>query len=430
MNAKKLDEKQVRIVGIGMQLPSREGVCDTKEQFWEIVKKGKCEISNIEEDNESKIKIAGKVHTIQSAIFGLAPKHEKKYSRASFLAAIAVRNALVDAKLDPRSLSNERTLLVVASAFFTLETLTKQHSTYLEEGNKGLGIDFLLQGTPGSIASAVSKLTSLDCPTLTVSGSCVVALNALEIANERIQSGKIDRAIVVGVDAPIDALYLSATSYRNKSGSTLSSLSSDPNSVRPHDKRVMGNACGEGAVAVILEGVKNEEKSTTSNLGPYKLYFSTSRKSGNSLVDSGEPDNYGKSVKRVLDKAVISMGDVGFINDFCEGTQYIEDFFCDIVRYIRKETKYSEEMLLTNQEAAFGHVPAAAGLIKLLSNTMMMEKQLVTPCINCEQVYDQLNYIQMVPVQGKCINKQSKYSLVISGGSGGDCAVMLIEKCN
>lgn len=417
-------ENGVVITGLGFELPDKEGVCDSIERFWHIVKNGESQLSVTSLYKECNVKVVGEIKHLDVSCFKLPPKFEKKYSRAAYIASLAVRNAMIDAGVDSEELSNDRTLLISASSVYALENVSKQCERYFEGGPKGVGFDYFLQGTPASVPCAVSKLLNLDCPMVTLSGSCVAGPHALQIAYEKLNSGEIDKAIIVGVDANITPLYLSSVSYRMKNNQTINTMSSDPYSVRPHDENSKGNACGEGGVAIILELAEKEKKASTYT-DKFKLYYSNSRKNGKSLFDSGEPSNIAKTVENVLNKANISMYEVGFINDFAEGTVFIEEFLCEAIEYIRKELKYDGEIILTNQEAAFGHIGGITGLVKCISNIMMMKENIVAPVINCDKKYYKL---AADPIIGKYVTKKSKYSMIINVGAGGDCTVMMLEK--
>lgn len=414
----------VIITGIGFELPDKKGVCDKVDEFWNIVKNGKSNLSVTNLYPEFNVKVVGEIKNLDKASFNMPSKYEKKYSRAAFIASLAVRNAMKDAGLTSEELSNDRTLLISSSSIYALENVSKQYERYMKDGPKGVGFDYFLQGTPPSVPCAVSKLLNLDCPMMTLGGSCVTGPHALQIAYEKLNIGIIDRAIIVGVEANITPLYLASVSYRMKNNQTINTMSHDPESVKPHDKNLEGNACGEGGVAIILEK-GDVEKKPAFNTSRFNMYYSNSRKNGVSLFDSGEPSNIARTVKNALKEANICMDDVGFINDFTEGAGFIEDFFCEAIDDIRKELNYSNEILLTNQEAAFGHIAGITGLVKCISNIMMMNEGIVTPVINCKEKYDKLN---ANPVIGKYKKKKSKYSMFINVGAGGDCTVTLLEK--
>ena len=415
----------VKVTGLGFQLPDtcEYGVCDSKERFWEIIKNGESVISNTPEYEKYDIKLSGKIHEWKLDELNIAEKHIGKYSTATLMGSLALKYAMQDAGYSSDDLSNDRTLLIVSSTMLTLENLDKQLNRMYEHGIAAVGFDFFIQGTPGSIGCGISKVLALDCPVLTFTGSCAITPTAIQVAYEKLQLDIADKVIVIGVDDANDPLYFSSVTHRMKNGQTIASLEKDKSCIRPHDKRASGNACGQGAIAIILE----KETSTHEcayNTSPFVLYYSNSRKNGKSMFDCGEPTNFALSIKKVLEEANIKFDEVGFINDFSEGAGFIEDFFVDVIERTRRLLNYEGEILVTNQEASFGHIGGVAGLIKLLSNLMMMNKGIVAPCVNCEEVPIELNAL---PVTNMYINKPSNYSMMMSCGAGGDCSISLLK---
>lgn len=416
----------LKITGMGFYLPDKEenGVCDTKERFWQIVKNGECVLSRTPEYKQYGIGVAGKIHNWKYEELNIKEKHLKKYSTATIMGSLALKRAMEDAQYTNQDLSNDRTMLIVSSAMLTLENVGKQYKALYEDGPESVGFDFFIQGTPGSIACGISKVLELNCPITTLCGSCIITPHALQTAYEKLQLGIIDKAIVVGIDDQNEPLYFSSVTHHMKIGQTIASLSDNPLDIAPHDKKTRGNSCGQGAIAVILERESSTHK-CSQNTDPFRLFYGNSRKNGHSMFDCGEPDNFATSIRRVLEEAEITIEQLGFINDFTEGADFIEDFFIDAVNRMRQLLQYNGALRLTNQEASFGHVGGITGLVKLVSNLMMMHYGIITPCVNCKEPNEALN---ASPVIGSSIESRTRYSLMMSCGAGGDCAITLIEK--
>lgn len=415
----------MKLTGIGFALPDikKFGICNSKKRFWEIIKNGECVLSKTPEYQNYDIGVAGKIHNWQRDELNISEKYIEKYSKATLLGILATKKALEDAEYSSKELSNARTLLVVASTMLTLETVNKQFTTLFNHSKSKVGFDFFIQGTPGSIACGISKVLELDCPVLTLTGSCASTLNAIQLASEKLLLNYVDKVIIVGVDDSNDPLYFSSVSYQMKTKKTIAAITDNPLDVRPHDMNTKGNACGQGAIAIIMER-EDSKNNCSENTQVFRLHYSNSRRNGHGMFDCGNPDNFGKSVKEVLKDAKIGLGEVGFINDFAEGADFIEEFFIQALNYIRKENEYDGEIYLTNQEAAFGHIGGIAGILKLVCNLMMMNEGIITPSINCEKKFASLC---ATPIIKKYIEKKSKYSMLMSCGAGGDCSIMLIE---
>ncbi len=410
------------IRGIGMILPGLEKPCEDLSRFKEIIRNGHSQLRRVLLNSNEDIHIAGIIEEQYIDDFDLPERYRKKYSKAAFLGAMAVKNALKNANLTQEEMTRKKIALFCASSIFAQENVSKMYEKYYLYGKESVGFDFMLQGTPASVPCAISKLLNLDYPIYPIAGSCVSSPHALQFAIDKIELDKIDIAIVVGVDALFEPLYLASSTYKMKNGQTLSNLTKCADNVCPHSDCTKGNACGEGAISLILE---RYNPSKNYEIMPFKIYYENSRKNGKNLFDAGEPSNIVDTILGVLEQAGIELKDVSFMNSFCEGTMFIEDFFNEMIHELRKKIRFDGEILISNQEAAFGHIGGATGLIKVLSNLMSMEDNEIYPVVNCKNVNLRL---EGTPVIGKPLRKESKYSLVINNGAGGDCSVLLLEK--
>lgn len=419
-----IEKPIVEITGVGMLLPGGDnGICNGLNEFWEVLQNNKCCISEYYHQ-EIPLRIAGQVR-------GWDPMKEldiphfflKKYSRGTLLSVASTKRALEHSGLKGSDLSNERTLLILTSVLFTFENLSTYYNSYADKGHKGVGIGFWISGTPGSMASTICSLLDIECQTMTMSGSCNVGSRAIETAYDLFKAGRFDRAIIIGVDATLDPVFLSASLYKSRTGYRAASLSKNPESIRPHDKQLDGNAPGEGAVTIVLE--KKDKKIGKESSIPFRIYSQSSRKNGSSPVSSGIPINFSHDLNKVLREADINLNEVGFINDFCEGAYYIESFYSEAINHIRDRFNYYKSLTLTNHEGAFGHIPGATSLIKLLANLLMMDKNIIAPVTNCREKFIKLN---ADPVIGNALKKPVNHSLIMSGGSGGDATTILLEK--
>lgn len=420
------ESQNVKMTGLGFVLPdtAENGICDTKERFWEIVRNGECVLSETPEYRAYDVGIAGKIHQWDIENLGILQKHLDKYSKPTLMSIMALKKAMEDAGYSRKDLSNDKTLLILSSAMLTLEAVGRQYETLRKEGSDKVRFDFFIQGTPGSIATGVSKVLELDCPVLTLTGSCVTTAQAIQIACEKLSTGIAEKVILIGVDDTLDPLYFSSVTHRMKNGESIAAITDDPEDIRPHDVRAMGNAPGQGAIAVILE---KEESGQPCSQGtcPIKLYYRNSRKNGHSLFDCGPPDNFADSMEKVLGEAGITLDGIGFINDFTEGTGFISEFFADVLNMVGEKFNSDRKIYLTNQEAAFGHIAGIAGLIKLVGNVMMMKQGIIAPCINCEQPDER---IKGIPVVGCEKEMETDYSMIIGCGAGGDCSITVVKR--
>ncbi|WP_166350123.1 beta-ketoacyl synthase N-terminal-like domain-containing protein [Phytoactinopolyspora limicola] len=411
----------LRLVGAGSVLPGQGRTCRTRHDLWDVLRSGQTQLSPFSHA-ALPLRIAGQVQDWDvTAETGVPERIARRMARVTALSMGAVQNALADAGLEPTDLNDDRSALIIASMQYAFQEAGRYFAAYNQGGPATLGMDYWLTGTPGSVASGICSLLGIHAQTLSITGGCNCSMRALEIATTMIEARTIDRAVVVGADATLDPIFLASTVHEGKRGFRASTLSSDPWAVRPHDEHQDGNAPGEGALAVVLESERARAPADGTGV---RLWFRSSRNNGQNPVDSGTADNFVHDVRHLLDRSGVTLADLAFVNGFAEGTRNIEDLFCDVLTALRTSFGYDGNLLLSNQEAVFGHISGCAGLLKFLSSALMFRNGAITPVTGCRTPYSRL---PASPVTGRGVPIVGRHALLISSGAGGDATSVLME---
>ena len=414
---------RLRLAGTGFLLPGPGGArpCGDLTTFWDVVREGVSCLSPYTHP-ELPLRVAGTVNGWEPGVgLPLSERQVARSSRAGLLAATAVQRALDQAGLCAEELDADRTVLVACSLQFAFPETERYYARARTEGVAALGMEYWLNGTPPSVVGTVASGLRLPCPTLSVAGSCNVALRALHVVQQMFRCGDIDRAVLVGVDTTVDPVFVAGTSHTGRSGYRASTLSDDPRDVRPHDEQQTGNATGEGALAV---GLENPQTTPDRPGLLYRAHLHTSRSNGPSTVATGPPDNVVADIAATLAASGRQLSDMAFLNDYADGNRFVEDHLCQALEGIRLRTGHDGALALTNQEGIFGHVAGTGGLVKLVGSLLMLHHQHVAPSANTVVPYAKLPadpvLAQGRPTDGDC-------ALVLSSGAGGDATSMIIE---
>lgn len=413
----------LRLTGAGVVLPGPAGsACTDLDTFWRLVSSGTSCLSPYHHP-ELPLAMAGQVQGWDAAAeLPVSSKLVSRSSRTALLAMGAVHKALAHAGLTLDDLDPERTVLVASSLQFAFPESERYYATLHAKGAGAIGMDYWMTGTPPSVIGAVASALGIPCATLSVAGSCNVALRALQVTHQMFRCQDVDRAIVVGVDSTIDPVFVAGSSHTGRSGYRASSLSDDPEDVRPHDEFQTGNATGEGAVAVVLE---NDRATGGHGAGlRHRLWMRSSRSNGASTVATGPADNVAADARAVLSGSGRNLNDVAFICDYADGNRFVEDHFCDALGQLIASTRPKDPPLLTNQEAIFGHIAGVGGLVKYLGSLLMMHHGVIAPSANCRMPYYRL---WGRPVLNSGQPTRADAALVLSSGAGGDSTSMLVQ---
>ncbi|WP_328349537.1 beta-ketoacyl synthase [Streptomyces sp. NBC_00445] len=414
-----MSTEPLTLTGIGAVLPGPDGrPCTDVPALWDIIRTGATCLTPFALD-DLPLRIAGQITGWDPVTaLGVPQRVGDRMARVTALATGAVKNALADAGLTAQDIDDGRTVLVVASLQFAFQEARRYFTLYERGGPDALGMEYWLTGTPGSVTSGICSVLGIGPQTLTVSGACNCSLRALEVVAALLRDGTVDRAIVVGADATLDPVCVSSTTHESRSrGFRISTWSPDPHSVRPHDEEQDGNAPGEGALAVVLESGR------TAGI-PLRLAFRSSRSNGTNPMISGPPDNFARDGHTLLTAAGIGMDRLAFVNSFADGSRHVENLFCEALDGLRKAMDYDGPLLLTNQEAAFGHVFGFVGLMKFVASALMFHHGTVAPVTGCRTPYARLD---ATPVQRDRAPLTGRHALVMVAGGGGDATSLLIE---
>ncbi len=165
---------------------------------------------------------------------------DREISRTALLGALALRQALADAHLDPAQLSGKRVVLISGTTVGGMD-VTERHFAQMVSGD--VSAEYISGHDCGSNTRQIAGLCGLDCEHVTISTACSSALNAIILGARMLQAGEADIVIAGGAEA-LSRFHLNGFN-------SLMILDNEP--CRPFDSRRRGLNLGEGAAYVVLE---------------------------------------------------------------------------------------------------------------------------------------------------------------------------------
>ncbi|MBO7069472.1 MAG: beta-ketoacyl synthase chain length factor [Bacteroidaceae bacterium] len=153
----------------------------------------------------------------------LAVSLDREFSRTALLGAYALRQAIEDAGLSPKSLKGKRVTLI--------------------SGTTVGGTDIAEQYSCGNNTRAIARLVGIDCEVTTISTACSSALNAIILGVRMLLWHETDIVLAGGTEA-LSMFHLNGFN---------SLMILDHNVCRPFDATRQGLNLGEGAAYLILE---------------------------------------------------------------------------------------------------------------------------------------------------------------------------------
>lgn len=263
------------------------------------------------------------------------------------------------------------------------------------------------------VQSAVARSTG---PCFTVACGCSSASVQLGHARELIANGAVDVAVVTGVDVLSSELVEHAQGLIRM---VLGEAATFEHLMRPYDRRGIAVNHGEGSATVVIESREHAER---RGAHPYGQILSTA------VTRSGLPhplasDDTGGglvSAVRTCLRDTWHVEEIPYIHGGNDGGPATVE--SNAVRELYGDA--ASGLLVSSQEACFGHNGAPVGALGVALTLLMIEHQQVCPTANCEYPEPDLPFD---PVPGTTTRPlEFDYALTLSYQIGGVQSAILL----
>ncbi|MGZ5172423.1 MAG: beta-ketoacyl-[acyl-carrier-protein] synthase family protein, partial [Burkholderiales bacterium] len=195
--------RRVVITGMGVVSPNGVG----KEAFCRAVLAGTSGVKRITKFDTSDlpVQIAGQALDFEESKWISA--HERKHvSRVVPLSIAASAEALVDARLEPGSMSKEEKReigVILGTGGGAQDFSEEQYRTWYEGNRKAVSLFVIPNGTMGSLCSEISMRFGFRGLSHVITTGCTSSTDALGYALRNIQAGVLSMVLTGGADAPV-----------------------------------------------------------------------------------------------------------------------------------------------------------------------------------------------------------------------------------
>lgn len=328
---------------------------------------------------------------------------EPGITRTTLLALHAFEEALSDSGLTSTELSSYDTALIGAS---TVGGMCLTDEMYEDSKIDSPGSEYLPSYDYAATNLYLQKRFAMNGPIATINTACSSSANAIMYGARLIRSGRVNRAIVGGVD--------SLAKFTINGFNSLHILS--PDICTPFDETRKGLNLGEAAAFLVLE--------KESLVSGKKIYASLSGYANandayhaSSLSDEG--DGPYKVMKDALASANLDPSQIDFIN--AHGTATENN---DKVESIAMLRLFGKAPAFASTKGNTGHTLGAAGAIEALYAVLNLSEQ---------ELYQSLHFktpitgIGLIPVTAYT-KTALKHIMSNSFGFGGNCSSLIFSK--
>nr|WP_275942285.1 SDR family oxidoreductase [Streptomyces spiramenti] len=323
-------------------------------------------------------------------------RHLANYAAVHHYGLAATSMALRDAGLGRENGELAEAAVITARAtsdswFDVYEDFVRSESEEPDpERGRALFTRLAIAGGTTDLAYVQAALLGAGGPCHTVSSGCASSAVALGDAHRLITGGVVDIAVVTGVDyfnldriLRFQALRDRVEQAERAGRPVLPASMTLDSPMRPYDSRARASNMANGATTLILESREHARargaRSHVRVLG--QVHGRVAGGSAMAADDSGQAVE--RAARRVLRMGGVDPQDVRYVNGGAEGNPIFHTIESAALSRLLGDRAHG--LPVSVQEASFGHVGSALGLMGVAATGLMMASGQVCPTAGCEQ---------------------------------------------
>jgi len=378
----------VEVVGHACRLPGANNV----QEFWALLLDQRCSVSRIPEERFSQNYYfnprkgePGKAYTFAAgviddiwgfdpAVFAITPREARQMDPQQRLVLQLTWEALEDAGMIPADLSHRS-----VGVYMGASSMDHSHRQYFDPA----GTDsYLMTGnTLSLIANRVSYILDLKGPSLTFDTACSSSLVALDYALQDLRSGRVEAAIVGGVNALMSPF--------NFIGFCAASMLSPDGLCRPFDHRANGYVRAEGGVVLVLQ----RHQAPLTPQDPHCQILATGMNSDGRTPGVALPSSVQQSalLQRVYREAGVDPNRLAFVEAHGTGTNVGDPAEAHALGEALARQR-SRPLPIGSAKSNVGHLEPASGLVGLLKAQLALEHGVYPATLHVERLNPHIDF--------------------------------------
>ena len=334
---------------------------------------------------------------------------DARWSRTSVMALSAAREAMAEARVDPRASRVGLVVGVTTSGMFETEALLAElHANPQARDVLGAMLTHPLTSTGDRLVETLGPFARVR----TICSACSSGAYAFIAAAGWLLDDVVDVVVAGGADG---LCRLTFTGFN-----ALNAI--DPEPCRPFDRRRRGLTLGEGAGFIVLERASSARARGTGPIAELAGWAS-----GADAHHITNPEPTGEVISRLLTRALaranIDAGSVDYVNAHGTGTLLNDPMeAAALARALGDEV---ERVPVSSSKAQIGHTLGAAGAIEGIIASLVVREQMLVPTAGLDDP-DPACRLVHVPKVGRPARVRS--ALSNSFGFGGMNSVLVFTE--
>jgi len=254
-------------------------------------------------------------------------------------------------------------------------------------------------------------------PRLAVATACASGAHAVAVGYDLVRSGRLDMALVGGVEAAIVPWNLASFNAML----ALSLRNDDPTRAsRPFDRTRDGFVMGDGAGMMVIERAAAARRRGVACYAEILGYGATSEASSMAVPLEGGR-GMARTMEAALQSARLDPSDVDYIS--AHGTSTPANDVRETAAIKRVFGQHASRLGVSSQKSMLGHTIGAAGAIEVAVTALTVRSGLLTPTINYEEPDPECDLFY---VPNHAVERPVRHALSNSFAFGGhNCSVAL-----
>lgn len=344
------------------------------------------------------------------SVADVAPRaHQGTWSRTDAMAVVAAREALAEARIDPRRDAVHAAFGGTTGGMFeTEQMLAEMHRDASRREPHALMLSHPLSATSDRLQTAVGPFAR----SRTLCSACSGGANAILLGAAWIRSGLCERVLAGGADG---LCRLTFTGF-NALGAVA------PDRCRPFDRRRAGLGLGEGAAFLVLESEVSAKKR-----GAVPIAELAGWAVGSEAHHITNPEEAGATAAalmlRALERGGVTLAELDYVNAHGTGTPLNDAMESRaLYRALGQETR---RIAVSSCKGQIGHTLGAAGAVEAAMTVLAIARGELLPTGGLEEPDAECDLVHVI---GKGRRAVVRAAISNSFGFGGTDTVLLFTR--
>jgi len=413
-----MKKRRVVITGLGCVTPLGVSV----DTFFENAIKGKSGVGPITSFDASMFstRFGGEIKDFDITQF-VDHREGKRMDRFCQLAVASAVQAVKDCGIDFSKVDLDRCGVIYGSGIGGIQEIETQHIRLLTKGPRLVSPFTVPKLMSNAACGTISMMYGLRAANFCVVTACASASHSIGEAFYNILDDRSDLVITGGSEAAVSPVGVGSFCALK----SLSTKNDTPEiASRPFDIDRDGFVIAEGAGALILEEYEHAKKRGAKIYAELLGYGATADAHH---ITAPSPNGEGavKAIELALKQAGVPKEKFDYINAHGTSTELNDIAETKAIKTVWGDHAY--KLSISSTKSLIGHSLGASGAIELVATCKMMEKSIIHPTINLDNVDPKCDpKLDFVPKVAK--ERKINYAASNSFGFGGHNACLVIGR--